>query len=167
MKQLTFDEAWAPPRRVDVASYDIVLLNTSGGKDSQTMPVQMLNNAKAAGVADRLIAVHCDLGRVEWPGTKELAQRQADLLGIPFFVVRRTGGDLLDYVEHRGQWPSSMARYCTSDFKRGPVRKLMTQLVATRWAKGEPPVRILNCLGLRADESPARAMSARATANVM
>jgi len=157
MKQLTFDEVWAPPPLVDLTSYDVILLNTSGGKDSQTILLEMLNRAKAAGVADRLIAVHCDLGRVEWPGTKQLAQRQAELLGIPFVIVRKNGGDLLDYAEHRGKWPSSQARWCTSDFKRGPVRKLMTQLVKSRWVKGQPPIRILNCMGLRAEESPSRA----------
>ena len=157
MKQLSFIEVWAPPPVLDLTSYDIILLNTSAGKDSQAMLSSVHANAIAAGVADRLIAVHCDLGRMEWPGTKELAQLQAELLGIPFVVVRRNGGDLLDYVEHRGKWPSSAARYCTSDFKRGPVRVLMTKLVKARRVKGQPPVRILNCMGLRADESPARA----------
>ena len=55
-------------------------------------------------------------------------------------------------------WPSSQARYCTSDYKRVPVRTLMTRLVQDRgWQKGDARIRILNCMGLRAEESDARA----------
>ena len=54
-------------------------------------------------------------------------------------------------------WPSSQARYCTSDQKRGQIQKLITELsreISAR--KGEGTVKVLNCLGLRAAESPAR-----------
>lgn len=113
--------------------------------------------ANEAGVMDRLIAVHCDLGRVEWEGTRELAEAQAKHYGIRFEVVQKKGGDLLAGIEKRGMWPSSQARYCTSDYKRAPVRTLMTRLVEERgWKKDGPKIRILNCMGLRADESPAR-----------
>ena len=81
MKQLSFIEVWAPPPVLDLTSYDIILLNTSAGKDSQAMLSSVHANAIAAGVADRLIAVHCDLGRMEWPGTKELAQLQSGIAG--------------------------------------------------------------------------------------
>jgi 3'-phosphoadenosine 5'-phosphosulfate sulfotransferase (PAPS reductase)/FAD synthetase len=56
-------------------------------------------------------------------------------------------------------WPSSTARYCTSDQKTSQVAKLLTRL-AEEWretAGGSRPVRILSCLGIRAAESPARA----------
>jgi 3'-phosphoadenosine 5'-phosphosulfate sulfotransferase (PAPS reductase)/FAD synthetase len=106
----------------------------------------------------RLVVVHADLQRMEWPGTRELAERQARHYGLRFEVVRRNGGDLLDYVRKRGKWPSAKARYCTSDFKRGPVRTLFTRLAAeSRRAGLTRRVRILNCMGLRAEESPARA----------
>jgi 3'-phosphoadenosine 5'-phosphosulfate sulfotransferase (PAPS reductase)/FAD synthetase len=49
------------------------------------------------------------------------------------------------------------ARYCTSDHKRGQVRTLMTKLTAEVRARTGKQARILNCMGLRADESPARA----------
>ena len=51
-------------------------------------------------------------------------------------------------------WPSSSARYCTSDQKRGQVAKLITSL--TKEVEAEN-VKILNCMGLRADESSERA----------
>jgi len=141
----------------DLTAYDVILINTSAGKDSQVMLDEVYHLAADAGVLDRLVAVHCDLGRVEWLGTRRLAEEQVRHYGIRFEVVTRPQGDLLVQIEQRGKWPSNTARYCTSDHKRGQVYRLMTQLTAEKWVKGGPPVRILNCMGLRAEESPARA----------
>lgn len=76
----------------------------------------------------------------------------------------RREDDLLNYVERRGQWPSNKTRYCTSDFKRAPIRKVMTALVA-KHATPHKAVKILNCMGLRAQESPARAKKLPLTLN--
>lgn len=141
----------------DLASYDIILVNSSAGKDSQAMLDYLVGLADAAGVRDRLVVVHCDLGRVEWQGTRELAERQATHYGVRFEVVSRPQGDLLTHVEQRRMWPSSTARYCTSDHKRGQVRRVMTMLADEVRARKPGQVRILNCMGLRAEESPARA----------
>lgn len=143
----------------DLSSYDVILINTSAGKDSQAMLDLVVSLADQAGVPrKRLVAVHCDLGRVEWKGTRELAEKQVAHYGLRFEVVSRPQGDLLDHVESRGKWPSKKARYCTSDHKRGQVYKLMTRLASElRPQVGKRPVRILNCLGLRAQESPERA----------
>ena len=54
-------------------------------------------------------------------------------------------------------FPSPTARFCTSDHKRAPVYRLFTHLTKTTLKDRSGPVRILNCMGLRADESPARA----------
>ena len=144
----------------DLASYDVILVNTSAGKDSQAMLDLVYDEALRAGVVDRLVAVHADLGRVEWPGTAELAQEQAEHYGIRFEKISRPQGDLLDHIESRGMFPSSTTRYCTSDHKRGQVRKVMTMLAAepdnVDRARGRR-VRILNCMGFRRQESPARA----------
>jgi 3'-phosphoadenosine 5'-phosphosulfate sulfotransferase (PAPS reductase)/FAD synthetase len=140
----------------DLTSYDIILINTSAGKDSQAMLEYVVDLAMQAGVQDRLVAVHCDLGRVEWGGTKELAQEQCDAYGVPMHVVSRPQGDLLTQIEARGMFPSSTARYCTSDQKTGQVAKLLTKLTAEHAHLGRQ-VRILNCLGIRAEESSARA----------
>jgi 3'-phosphoadenosine 5'-phosphosulfate sulfotransferase (PAPS reductase)/FAD synthetase len=51
-------------------------------------------------------------------------------------------------------WPSSTARWCTSHHKADQVKKLMTKL--SREHNGRRPVRILNCMGMRAAESSAR-----------
>ena len=141
----------------DLTSYDVVLVNSSAGKDSQAMLDYLVEQAGAQGVPlARLVVVHADLGRVEWAGTRALAAEQAAHYGLRFEVVRREAGDLLDQVQARGMWPSSKARYCTSDQKRDQVAKLITRLAGEHARLGRP-VRILNCLGLRAQESPARA----------
>ena len=149
---------------VDLTSYDVVLVNSSAGKDSQAMLDYLVELADAQGVSRRrLVVVHADLGRVEWAGTRELAERQARHYGLRFEVVRREQ-DLLDQVEARGLWPSSTARYCTSDHKRDQVAKLLTRLAAEATNPGGRAfgrqARILNCQGIRAQESPERAKRA-------
>jgi len=143
----------------NLRDYDVILVNSSAGKDSQTALDVVAKIARRAGVEDRVVVVHAALGVVEWEGTLELAREQAEHYGFRFEVVGRPQGDLLQHVEERGMWPSSAARYCTSDHKRGQVRKLMTQLTAEQRSAGitDRPVRILNVMGFRAEESPARA----------
>ncbi len=140
---------------LDLKPYDIVLVNSSAGKDSQAMLDTLCRMATEQGVRDRLVVVHADLGRVEWAGTKELAAEQAAHYGVRFEVVSRRQGDLLTHIEQRGMFPSNTTRYCTSDHKRAQVSRVMTKL--TDQIDAERPVRILNCMGLRAEESPARA----------
>lgn len=141
---------------VDLTAFDLILVNSSAGKDSQAMLDHLVELADAQGVdRRRLVVAHADLGRVEWAGTVELARKQAWTYGLRFEVEKRPQGDLLDHVRDRGMWPSSSARYCTSDHKRGQVSKVVTRLV--RELDLDRPARVLNCLGIRAAESPARA----------
>ncbi len=141
----------------DLTTYDRIIINSSAGKDSQAMLDHVYRLANQAGVLDALIVVHADLGRVEWKGTAKLAKRQAEIYGLRFEKISRPQGDLLDHVEARGMWPSSTARYCTSDHKRDQIAKIITKITHEVKATGVQNVRVLNCLGLRADESPARA----------
>ncbi len=135
-------------------AYDILLVNSSAGKDSQAMLDCVYERASAQGVADRITVVHADLGDVEWPGTRELAEAQANRYGVRFEVVAAREG-LLERTERRGMWPDAARRWCTSDLKRGPIRTLMTRLALELDHIDRP--RILNLMGLRAQESPARA----------
>jgi 3'-phosphoadenosine 5'-phosphosulfate sulfotransferase (PAPS reductase)/FAD synthetase len=149
-----------------LSDYDVILVNSSAGKDSQASLDVVAKMAKTAGLLDRVVVVHCDLGRVEWAGTRELAEEQAAHYGLRFEVVSRPQGDLLEQIEKRAAdrpdapaWPSSTTRYCTSDHKRGQVRKLLTKLTDEQRDAGitERPVRILSVMGFRAEESSARA----------
>ncbi|WP_051710157.1 phosphoadenosine phosphosulfate reductase family protein [Streptomyces sp. NRRL S-350] len=155
--QAAFDLVELRPEVPDLASYRWIIANVSGGKDSQAMLAELMLHATAAGVADRVVVVHADLGIVEWPGVRELAEEHARHYGLRFETVQRVGSNLIERVEERGMWPSADNRWCTSDFKRGPIRKLITMLVNEARAAGHVGVvRILNVMGLRADESAAR-----------
>src|SRR6266542_2418411 len=82
-----WDEA---PIEVALAAYDVTLASTSAGKDSSAMLAHLVARARVEGVLDRVVAVHADLGVIEWPATRQLAERQARALGVPRFeVVRR------------------------------------------------------------------------------
>jgi 3'-phosphoadenosine 5'-phosphosulfate sulfotransferase (PAPS reductase)/FAD synthetase len=159
------------PYQPALADYDWILINSSAGKDSMAMLAYLVGLADAAGVERRrIVVVHADLGRVEWAGTRELAEYHARTLGLRFEVVARQE-DLLDHVLTRNAtlrarpdddgkapaWPSNSARWCTSDHKSSQVSKLITRLVA----ESDPRrlgrrVKILNALGIRASESIAR-----------
>lgn len=142
----------------NLTSYHWIVVNSSAGKDSQAMLDFVVEQCDQAGVPrSRLVVAHADLGRVEWPGTRELAEEQARHYGLAFHAIRRPQGDLLDHIARRGMFPSPTSRFCTSNHKRDQIHKLFTQLTAAAMQFGHHPVRILNCLGLRAEESPARA----------
>src|SRR5262245_17495408 len=111
-------------RGPNLTLYDIILVNSSAGKDSQAMLDVVVERAQVLSILNRVVVVHCDLGRVEWPGTRELAEAQARHYGVRFEVVRREQGDLLSQVRRRRKWPDPKRRYCTSDQKRAPVEKL-------------------------------------------
>jgi 3'-phosphoadenosine 5'-phosphosulfate sulfotransferase (PAPS reductase)/FAD synthetase len=159
----------APVAGPDLATYDVILANISGGKDSQTMLRVLVAAAEAAGVRDRVVCVFADLGDAdEWPGTAELAAEHAAGYGLRFITVCRMVADpvtgerrqqgLLEYIEHRGKWPDAQNRYCTSDMKRGPISTVITRLVAEQRDGGVTGrrVRVLNVQGLRAQESVKR-----------
>lgn len=140
----------------DLKNYDLILINSSGGKDSQAMLDHLAKQMDEQGISkDKALVIHADLGRMEWKGTGELAKEQAEHYGFKFMTVARPQGDLIDQVISRGMWPSNVARYCTSDQKRGQVLVAMTKL--TREMKLDRPARILNCMGIRAKESTPRA----------
>jgi 3'-phosphoadenosine 5'-phosphosulfate sulfotransferase (PAPS reductase)/FAD synthetase len=140
-----------------IAAGALFVGNHSGGKDSQAMLVRLLERVPAA----QMIVVHASLGEMEWPGAMELARDQAAAAGLPFIVAHATK-TLLEMVERRFEsrpevpsWPSASTRQCTSDLKRGPIQREVR-----RYAKANGYKVIVNCLGLRAQESPGRAKRA-------
>ncbi|MGV9679214.1 hypothetical protein ACWDSJ_28365 [Nocardia sp. NPDC003482] len=103
----------------DIAEYDVCLVNSSAGKDSQAMLDVVADTARTAGVLDRLVVVHADLGDAEWPETAGLAAEHAAFYGLRFEVVARQREGrvqtILERVEQRGMFPDAARRWCTVD----------------------------------------------------
>jgi len=190
---------------------DVVLVNTSAGKDSEAMLAHLydLQAQGTFGPDAILLGVHADLERSEWEGTRELAVTQGAVLNVPVVAVMRRGTwdkgnknrearyleDLPTQVRNRRAkllaegkpeqtpWFDRNSRYCTSDQKTSPIKRLISELagvnrrgeeanlsaedrvlvegiaarIQARAAREGRQVRILNCLGLRAEESDNRA----------
>lgn len=157
----------APAQVPDLTAFDVIVIATSSGKDSMAMLAHVAELAAAAGVLDRIVNLHNDLGKtdsgepIEWPGVEDLGREHAAEHGFRFEVRRRDKGGFWDQLtQERKKWPSSAARWCTSDQKTSQGMKLVTQLVSeVRAATGitDRPIEVLYCLGLRAQESRARA----------
>lgn len=139
-----------------ILSRALFVVSHSGGKDSQAMLIKLLGLIPR----DQLVVVHAALGEVEWEGALELAQQQAENAGLPF-IVARSVKTFLEMVEHRFKvrpgpnspcWPSAENRQCTSDLKRGPIEREIR-----RYAKASGFTTIVSCMGVRAQESSARA----------
>jgi 3'-phosphoadenosine 5'-phosphosulfate sulfotransferase (PAPS reductase)/FAD synthetase len=151
----------------DLACYDWIVVNSSGGKDSQTALEGIVRAADRQSVdRSRIVVNHQCLGAQEWPGTLDLVRRQAAHYGLRVEVASYRDKDgaaptLLDYVRKRGKWPSSKQRFCTSEFKRGPGGRVLTKLA--REVQG--PCKILSVFGFRAEESAARAKRQRFSLN--
>jgi len=145
----------------------------SGGKDSQAMYTYLTRVIPAS----QLRVVHADLGDIEHAGVKQHIEQNIDgrdLLiarathadGTPkdFFSAVRARREALDKAGRHDApaFPSSAARFCTSDLKTGPIWKTIKADARTT------DTRILvNCVGIRAEESPRRAktIEARGTFN--
>lgn len=134
----------------------LFICNHSGGKDSQAMFAYLTAHVPA----DQIVVVHADLGEVEWAGVQDHIRSQIG--GFDLNVVR-AGKTFFQMVERRHAtlqaagkdtppWPSASTRQCTSDLKRGPVAKFTRHYV-----KESGHALVVNCLGLRAEESSARA----------
>ena len=119
----------------------IFVCNHSGGKDSQAMFHYLRTFVPDA----QLVVVHAVLPEVEWDGVEDHVR--ATTLGLPVHTCqsRRT---LLQMIEERGMFPSPSMRQCTSDLKRGPIERSIRRMGVKL---------IVNCMGMRAEESPKRA----------
>lgn len=139
--------------------YDLAI-SISGGKDSDAMTRCLLEMRRQEKWPGRVVLVHADLGRAEHRITPAYVERFANSTGEELQVI--FGKDLVDYMKRRMYkmreekkdapfWPSSASRYCTSDTKRSPISKFLRH-----WSD-EATSRVICAMGLRAEESPARA----------
>lgn len=135
----------------------LVVANVSGGKDGQAMLIHLIERLHVP--REQIVVIHADLGRSEWEGTEAHARASADAYGLPFLVCRAQNKDgevkeLIEYADARGKFPDTATRWCTSDFKRGPIRRTIN---AYRNLIDHQSPYVLNCMGIRSEESSERA----------
>lgn len=116
----------------------------SGGKDSQAM-YQVL---KAQVPKERLIVIHAHLPEVEWDGIMDHIKDNID----HELIIVQANKTLLDTVRKRGMFPDAYRRWCTSDLKRGPIKKAIRQYCTKHNYN-----LVVDCMGMRAEESTGRA----------
>ncbi|WP_016828500.1 adenine nucleotide alpha hydrolase family protein [Streptomyces viridosporus] len=158
-----------PSDAPDLAAYDLLAPQLSGGKDSSVMLWSFMRDAVAAGVTDRVITYHATLGPLEWPavhvdGTRyasmcELAAAQSAACGIPpdRHVEVARPAFLLTEIAAYGRFPRMGSPYCRKYAKESIISTAWTPLVRRLRRELGRPVRILKDMGLRADESRDRA----------
>lgn len=136
--------------RTLIAQGAIFYCSHSGGKDSQAMYSYLKNLVPF----NQLVVVHADLGVVEWGGVQGHIEDTIDHRMNVVSAVTKDGQPktLLSMAKQRGMWPSSAHRQCTSDLKRAPIMKFIRNDIKTRGA-----TIAVNCMGIRAEESSARA----------
>jgi len=135
-----------------------VFIRTSGGKDSQAMLDYVVAVADEQGYPrENITATHADLGRMEWKGTTDLVREQVAHYGLELVIVKRPQGDLLDHAKKLRKFPTSTQRFCTSDHKRAQQAKTVTAAHREWKAAGnDGTYKVLECMGMRAQESSGR-----------
>lgn len=138
----------------------IFFVGHSGGKDSQAMFATLSKIVPA----DQLHVVHADLGDVEHLDVKTFIRDNIDGKDLHVAQAIHADGSKKDFfsmvrarresLDSKGKtdapaFPSSAARFCTSDLKTGPIWKVIRQIA------GDAPL-VVNCVGIRGEESPAR-----------
>ena len=100
--------------------------------------------------ADQLLVMHAHLAEVEWEGSEEHIRENTP--GLPI-IIAHPKSTFFEMVERRQRFPSPQQRQCTSDLKRGPCEREIR-----RYLKANPRFGglIVNCMGMRAEESPGR-----------
>lgn len=161
------------------------IVSISGGKDSTATALLAIESKKAD---DKLFFIFCDTGNehsltydyvrylseqfqklcgvgITWlkaDFTEKFNKRRAKLDEIVSgwqpdraksakFHIKQSFIPMLDLSMIKGRFPSSFARFCTTELKVEPSKKFISKFLA----KGED---CENWTGIRADESPKRAM---------
>ena len=123
-----------------IARGALFCVNHSGGKDSQIMFHYIHQHVPAA----QILVIHALLPEVEWDGVEDHVRNTT--LGLPVLTCR-SRRTLLEMIEERGMFPSPSIRQCTSDLKRGPIERTIRRTGHKL---------IVNCMGMRAEESSNR-----------
>lgn len=123
-----------------------LVINVSGGKDSSRMLGYL--RTRFPQVPSYCVMADTGFEHVRPIPAEEWSRRIAAHFGLELTTVRNPNKTYLEMVRRRGMFPSTQFRQCTSDLKRGPVQKFM---------RGLPHTVLINCTGIRAEESSMRA----------
>lgn len=121
-----------------------LVINFSGGKDSSAMLAYLCE--KYPHLTKHV--VYADTGW-EHEGTEDWCRSIVESFGLKLHVVRNPNKTFLTMVENRKKFPGMQQRQCTSDLKRGPVETWIRRNVKDSV--------VINCLGMRSEESTGRA----------
>ncbi|MEL7753342.1 phosphoadenosine phosphosulfate reductase family protein [Citromicrobium bathyomarinum] len=151
----------------EIAAGAWVIFNLSGGKDCGAVSSRTMRYLDGLGhPRARRFAIHADLGRAEHTFNPSQVEAQARALGLRLDVVRAKSGDLVDRFENRwtrglqayvdlrlfnlrGPWSSPSLKFCQSEKK--------IQVMGPHLARELRGHTIINVVGIRREESPARA----------
>lgn len=125
-----------------------LVINFSGGKDSSAMLAFICENYPN-------VKKHVVMADTGWEHTDavEWSRKIVAMFGLELHVVSNKNKTFLTMSENRGKFPGMTTRQCTSDLKRDPIVSWIRQNV-------KDPV-VINCMGLRAEESANRAKAKR------
>lgn len=143
----------------------VAAVGISGGKDSQACLLAVHEHLNAIGHTGKRVAIHSDLGRVEWLQSLPKCEEMARHLGWELIVVKSQSGDMMDRWLVRWEnnlkryrdlscvqlilpWSTPSMRFCTSEKK--------TQLIARELRKRFPGEDVINITGIRREESANR-----------
>ncbi|PND30342.1 hypothetical protein C1I89_29925 [Achromobacter pulmonis] len=161
-----FGIALDPMIDLALAGHAPVYVGVSGGKDSQALAYRVREHLDAIGHVGVRALIHADLGRIEWRDSAPVCERLAERLGWELVTVRRPAGDMVDRWLSRWAanieryrtlscvklimpWSSAAQRFCTSEMK--------PQIIARAIRARHPGGPVVSAVGLRRDESAARA----------
>ena len=87
----------------------VAAVGISGGKDSQACLLAVHEHLNAIGHTGKRVAIHSDLGRVEWLQSLPKCEEMARHLGWELIVVKSQSGDMMDRWLVR--WENNLKRY--------------------------------------------------------
>lgn len=143
----------------------VVSMSVSGGKDSDTLALDLNEYLNSINFTGERVLIHSDLGAIEHADSLPTCQRLAKHLGLPLIVVKPKR-PMIERWEYRWEcnverfinlrtvkiatWASSSQwRFCTSEEKTTPICRRLKELYPGRI--------ILNAVGIRGEESQSRA----------
>lgn len=109
------------------------------------VPIRWVRADFAQRIANKAVYV-----REKWPGKGV----PAEAVGRALAVLEKgsTGNPFLDLCIWKGRFPSTKARFCSEELKRNPIIEQVQMPLLEQGAK------VISWQGVRADESPSRAL---------